>query len=226
MLSDFQLLKNKVQKVALQATRRKPVASTTEVMYNCAPKFHGSHYASEQHWSWNKTCQSGYLFYKCSCCHFFLFGCFFSYRMCMERKRLSFYKVRQPRVRRKMVLFQTKKYNYGRDAYGRWRKWLRPNNVLYRPCTYSNQPQLPGQSIEDIENQQFVPSTLRVNPDYVHVRMACSYTTFKSKDDVPIRRAPFAVGPPPLKDLNSIQILRTLIICQLMIAKVRVKSKL
>ena len=87
MLSDFQLLKNKVQKVALQATRRKPVASTTEVMYNCAPKFHGSHYASEQHWSWNKTCQSGYLFYKCSCCHFFFVWLLFFHTECVWKEK-------------------------------------------------------------------------------------------------------------------------------------------
>ena len=124
---------------------------------------------------------------------------FFSYRMCVVRKRLSFYQVRQPKVHRKLVFFRTKKFNYGRDSKGRWRKWVRPSfkPKLYRPYQYSNHPQ---QSLEEVENQPFVRSTLRIDPEYLHdeyVRLACAHTTFVCEDEVPIRRAPASFGPPP-----------------------------
>ena len=124
---------------------------------------------------------------------------FFALRKYKERKRARFYKVRKPKVaQRKVVVFRTRKYNYGRDNYGRWRKWLRPNRVMYRPYNYSVHPQLAGRSLEEIESQPFVPSTLRVNPDFLHedyVRMACSHTTFE-----PIRGAAFVDDPPSVRE--------------------------
>ena len=123
----------------------------------------------------------------------------FAYRTYVVKKKLSFYQVRLPKVQRKMIVFRTKKFNYGRDTRGRWRKWVRPSYKpkLYRPYQYSNNPQL-GQSLEEVEVQPFVRSTLRIDPDYLHdesVRLACSHTTFVCEDEVPIRRAPSSFGP-------------------------------
>ena len=113
---------------------------------------------------------------------------------------MSFYQVRRPKVHRKMILFRTKRFNYGRDSRGRWRKWVRPSYKpkLYRPYQYSNNPQLPGRSLEEIEQQPFVRSTLRIDPEYLHdeyIRLACSHTTFVCEDEVPIRQAPFSASP-------------------------------
>ena len=136
--------------------------------------------------------------YSCWC-GFCWFSCFFSYRMCVVRKSLSFYQARQPKVHRKMVLFRTKNLNYGRDSKGRWRKWLRPSfkPKLYRPYQCSNHPQ---QSLEEVEHQPFVRSTLRIDPDYLHdeyIRLACAHTTFVWKMRCQLEEPQLHLAPLP-----------------------------
>ena len=81
------------------------------------------------------------------------------------------------------------------DYLGRWRKWKRTSPVPYRS---SNHPTLANHSLETLELQQFVPSTLTIDPDFLYddyIRMACSHTTFVCEQDMPVRRAPVSIGP-------------------------------
>ena len=128
---------------------------------------------------------------------FFALLAVFLYRTYKVKKRLSFYQVRPKKVPRKLVLFRNKKFNYGRDSRGKWKRWVRPT---YKPKLYrSNHPQLAGQSVEEVAHQPFVQSTLRIDPEFLHdeyIRLACSHTTFVCEDEVPIRSAPVSFGPP------------------------------